>query len=372
MNEKRVDDGLEIMYNFSEAEGNLIHDISHNPGNIDLHIEMELNTVWQQGQGLKVIDNTIIKTEESLEELVNILQLKGELTVEAWVKSSDVNQAGPASIISILNENNESIFSLGQTGNQAFYDYAVGFNSSVTGENGTLEIVSEENFVHPGFHHVIFTRDIDGIEKLYINGLENYSGTREGDLSSWDSGIRLVLANEITGNKPWMGTYYLVAIYSKALTYKEVVQNYHAGCGTLQFKSELVDLKPNVHYYISPFVRTDQGVVYGAAESVLIENVRFLNQSDEADTLLLAVFPNPSQGVFTVEFEDTGRSANNAIIQIADQSGQIMFVKEQRLPSDTYYGQETFDLSGILTSRGLYSVILIMGSKYTARKLIII
>lgn len=372
INDKRVLDRLEVMYDFSENEGSLIHNITNKTsGNIDLHIERELNSIWQKGQGLKVLANTIISSDKSVKDLIDILKQTGEISVETWVKSSNVNQAGPASIVSFSKDDNERIFTLGQNGNLSYFDYVLGFNTLFNETDGTTEIVTSENFVHPGLHHIIFTRDRNGREKLYINGLENYSGISEGDLFSMDSGYKLVLANEITGEKPWLGTYYLLAIYSKALSYQEVNQNYKAGFGTLKFTSALSDLEPNVQYSISPFVRTDQGIVYGEAESIRIENIRIHEELQDKDTLLLAVFPNPSPGIFTVEFEDTGKSASSAIIHIADQSGQIMYVREFPLPSGTYTGQETFDLTGILKSKGFYSVIVIMGSKYSASKLII-
>jgi len=237
--------------------------------------------------------------------------------------------------------------------------------------NGIPEIVTNQSYVNPGLHHVVYTRDVSGNEKLYVNGFENYAGTREGDLN-WDSGYELALANEITGDRPWLGTYYLVAIYGKSLSYKEVARNFEAGLGTFQYKSEVLGLTPNLTYFISPFVRTDQGVVYGDVESVRIENLRIGQLNEAQDTLLMAVFPNPSNGEFTVEFEDTEKTTSSAILQIADQSGQIMFAKRYDLPADIYAWEDTLNLSDVLRNRGIYSVIVIMGSKSASRKLIIV
>jgi hypothetical protein len=112
--------------------------------------------------------------------------------------------------------------------------------------------------------------------------------------------------------------------------------------------------------------------VYGGVESVKIENIRIQNQEEEKDTIMMAVFPNPSNGDFIVEFEDKGKSASSVIINIADPSGQIIYVRNLSLPSGIYSGQETFNLKGIIRSKGFYSVIVIMGSKYAAKKLFII
>jgi hypothetical protein len=73
-----------------------------------------------------------------------------------------------------------------------------------------------------------------GVAKLYINGVERASGTVGGDFSNWDRGFRLALANEFTGNRTWLGEYHLVAIYDRALSPKEVTQNFNNGSNLIQ------------------------------------------------------------------------------------------------------------------------------------------
>ena len=41
--------------------------------------------------------------------------------------------------------------------------------------------------------------------------------------------MKLGLANEVTGDRPWLGTFFLVAIYSRDLSAQEVGQNFKAG-----------------------------------------------------------------------------------------------------------------------------------------------
>jgi hypothetical protein len=369
--EKRVIDDLLLMYDFSESEGTEVHDIS-NTASIDLSADKELNIIWQPGQGLKVADEAILKSTDSPDDLIEAIENSGEITVEAWVKTSAVNQTGPARIITLSTNSDERIFSLGQIGNGSSYRYSAGLNTSLSVENGIPEIVTNENFVNPGLHHIVYTRDMNGNEKLYVNGFESHAGKREGNLNWEDTGYHLALANEITGDRPWLGTYYLVAMYGKSLSYNEVARNFEAGLGKFQYKSEVLGLTPNLTYYISPFVRTDQGVVYGKTESIKIESIRIDGFQEDKDTLLMAVYPNPSSGEFTVEFEDTEKSTSNAVIQITDQSGQILFTKRYNLPADIYAWQETLNLSDVLQNRGIYSVIVIMGSRSAARKLIIV
>jgi hypothetical protein len=81
---------------------------------------------------------------------------------------------------------------------------------------------------------VVFTWDVSSqTATIYINGkLISQSDKKfTGDLSF--SAFELVLANEINiaDGKPrfWLGEMYMVAIYDRALSPKEIVQNYNAG-----------------------------------------------------------------------------------------------------------------------------------------------
>ena len=52
-----------------------------------------------------------------------------------------------------------------------------------------------------------------------------------GDASNWSGQCRLVLGNEVTGDRPWLGTLFLVAIYDRAIALDEVQRNFQAGPG---------------------------------------------------------------------------------------------------------------------------------------------
>jgi hypothetical protein len=57
------------------------------------------------------------------------------------------------------------------------------------------------------------------------------SRTAASDCSNWDEGYQLGLPGEFDrGHRcPWTGKYYLVAIYGRALSASEVVNNFKAG-----------------------------------------------------------------------------------------------------------------------------------------------
>jgi hypothetical protein len=79
--------------------------------------------------------------------------------------------------------------------------------------------------------HVVYTRDASGQATIYLDGLPVSGEQTDGSLDSWDSGYRLLLGNEASGDRPWLGELYLVAIYDRALSEAEVTQNFGAGPG---------------------------------------------------------------------------------------------------------------------------------------------
>ena len=77
--------------------------------------------------------------------------------------------------------------------------------------------------------HVVYTRDQAGKAVLYVNGAVIQSGDVRGDLSDWEDDFRLALGNELTGDRPWLGELYRVALYDRALDAGQIVRLAKAG-----------------------------------------------------------------------------------------------------------------------------------------------
>jgi hypothetical protein len=77
--------------------------------------------------------------------------------------------------------------------------------------------------------HVVYTRDQAGKAVLYVNGAVIQSGDVRGDLSDWDDDFRLALGNELTGDRPWLGELYRVALYDRALDAGQIARLAKAG-----------------------------------------------------------------------------------------------------------------------------------------------
>ena len=81
----------------------------------------------------------------------------------------------------------------------------------------------------PGRTHVAYTRARDGRAAFYLDGREQRHGPVEGEFSNWDAGHRLCLANELTGDRPWLGALHQVALYDRALGAAEIAGRFAAG-----------------------------------------------------------------------------------------------------------------------------------------------
>jgi chitodextrinase len=379
--------GLQALYCFDEGSGNVITDKSGSDHPLDLEIQDPSAVTWLPGQGLRVDGNTIISSQDVPVELINALKSTNEISLEAWIHSGEINQSGPARIISISRDNFNRAATLGQVGNAASYDYSARLNTTQADENGLPEVSTSRNFISLNLHHVVYTRDYKGNENIYINGVPLYSGTRGGDFSSLDGDYFVSIANELSGERPWKGTYYLLAIYNKALFSHEVIKNYAAGPGEIRYTSEL-PVEPNVSYIVAPFALTSQGIVFGNQMDVLVENVLY---NIGEDSLYLALYPNPSNGNFWVHIDCAMHDADDAFLRIADMMGQVIYnsvleelpaiCKENSLidpnaqelgePLDTGFTDIEIPLSGFLND-GIYSVMLIVGNKAVSRRLIVL
>lgn len=220
----RVSRGLLTLYTFEAGVGNHVKDRSDVGRPLDLIMEEKSGIQWGDGT-LTVRSATPIRSKEPATKITSAVKRSGEFSIEAWVKPRDDRQAGPARIVSLSANASERNFTLGQDDNR----YDVRFRTSSTDSNGNPSTASPKKSVVLATTHLVYTRDRSGNARLYIDGRLEASKRVEGELSNWKDEFRLSLADELTGGRPWLGEFYLVAIYSRAITGKEVVQNFEAG-----------------------------------------------------------------------------------------------------------------------------------------------
>ncbi len=163
--------------------------------------------------------------------LINAVKRSGQLTIEAWLSSANVEQTGPARIVSISRDSSSRNVTLGQHESQ----FVLRLRTSATGEQGTPELQTPEGTIVPGeLQHVAVTFDAHRAI-FYVDG-ERVSDTIHfggeggiGTLENWDEAMHLMFGNEFDGNRQWSGALRLVALYNLALSADEVRRNFEVG-----------------------------------------------------------------------------------------------------------------------------------------------
>jgi hypothetical protein len=222
----RVDAGLILLYAFDEASGSTVTDQSGELPRHDLAVADPGNVTWSTDH-LTINAATALSTVGAATKVVTRAQARGELSVEAWIKPANTTQLGPARIVTMGVDPYYRNFLLGQSSDT----YVVRFRAD--GEsgwaNGMPEVITTTGTATAALTHVVLTHKSDGAEVLYVDGVENQTFMRMGGLTQWDATYAIIVANEATNDRAWLGELHLIAIYERALDTGEVQQNFMAG-----------------------------------------------------------------------------------------------------------------------------------------------
>ena len=220
----RVSRGLVALYDFQSPEGAVVKDQAG--GEQPTHLKVaDPKAVRHSADGLEIVGQTLLQSEKSAGQLSQAIKKAGEVTIEAWIRPAKTDQSGPARIVTLSRNANERNFTLGQEGDK----FEVRLRTAKTSTNGIPALASKPGSLRAEWTHVVYTFDRSGQARLYLDGQLSAEQKIGGELSNWDGGFSLGLANELTKDRPWLGTYRLVAIYSRDLSAAEVRQNYRAG-----------------------------------------------------------------------------------------------------------------------------------------------
>ena len=220
----RITRGLQVLYTFDAGSGATIHDRSGTGQPLNLKIEEPASVEWLEG-ALLVRSSTKIISTAPARTISDVAKRSGAITIEAWVRPANDKQEGPPRIVTLSADNSQRNFTLGQQANL----YDVRLRTASTSTNGIPSTATAVGTADTGLAHLVYTRDTAGNATIYINGRQQASKKISGSFANWNDNYRLALANEMTGERPWLGTFYLVAVYSRRLTAPEVTQNFKAG-----------------------------------------------------------------------------------------------------------------------------------------------
>lgn len=222
----RVEAGLILLYDFDEGSGTTVVDQSGVAPTHDLTIADPGNVTWSSDH-LTVGSPTILSTGTPATKVADRVVSSGEITVEAWLKPANATQDGPSRVLSMSTTPYLRNVMLGQEADT----FAVRFRAEGQSDwdNGSPTVFSGAASASTALTHVVFTHSSNGQEVIYIDGFEDTTFTRMGGTGQWDSSYPIVVANEATEDRAWLGELHLIAVYERTLNATEVQQNFGAG-----------------------------------------------------------------------------------------------------------------------------------------------
>jgi hypothetical protein len=225
----RYDADTIAKYEFETGTGLVAYDTSGVDPSADLTITGSVT--WAGGWGVTIgAGGKLQATTASSAKLYNLIQAKGEFSVEAWVAPALV-AADKSYMVSYSGGDTTRNFTLGQTNQQ--YDFLQrGSNSDLNGMP-QLQTPAAADLLQASLQHVVLTYDPVNGRQIYVNGVNaNVPDPQKGGtIANWDSTFALVLGNETSGDRSWQGLIKFVAIHSRAMTAAQVLQNFNAGVG---------------------------------------------------------------------------------------------------------------------------------------------
>ncbi len=226
----RVVDGLSAFYRFDEGAGDTIFDVSGAASPLNLKISDSSAVKWLN-PGIEITKPTIIASSNPATALTALCQESNALTVEVWMEPQSLRQNGPARIVSLSKNNYSRNLTVGQGlwGTQPSDLFDLRLRTTERSANGMPSFSSPAGSAKGGKTHLVITHNKNGRTRIYIDKFIVAETVIPGDFSTWNPRFPLLLANEATGDNPWLGSIYLLAIYQRELTSSEIIQNYSAG-----------------------------------------------------------------------------------------------------------------------------------------------
>jgi PKD repeat protein len=155
------------------------------------------------------------------DKLKTACQKTNQVTVEAVVTISKMDQSGPARIISFSKDSVRRNFTLGQEGK----NIVMRLRTPRTGANGLNPQASVCQITRNEPMHLVVSYYPDNLH-CYLNGELVYQGSDvRGDFSNWEP-CQLILGDEVSGDRNWIGKIQNIAIYNRFVGPEEAGYKY--------------------------------------------------------------------------------------------------------------------------------------------------
>jgi len=317
----RNSDGLVASYNFSSGNKN-VYDISDYIAPVDLTLSAGLNS----NKLKSTKDSKIYISSKPVTKVLQSVKATSEFSVECWLKSSSNFDKDIQQIVALEN-NSGKLFSIFQDNltDKGLHNYFINFRTVSTNPVGKPDFYLNKTFDYQSVKHIVYTRDNNGNESFYVDGVLYNTNVRPSNLDNWTGQFYLVVGGSINGDNKWYGNMYHLSFFNKVLSENQIQQNYKAGAYT------------NFH--------------------------------EENSKLSLNIYPNPASNnvhIKVIPLEKFSSGERTRIV-IVNNLGQILFEKIIQDPS--LVNNYQLDVSNF--PNGFYNVILKSDSQLKIKKFII-
>ena len=221
----RDDSRTLLLYRFTEGQGNVVKDRGKLGQPVDLHIPTPPAVRWLPGQGLTLLEPTMLSSNAAADKL---LPLNRGGAFECWISATTLYpQTGWQG----------TLFSWDATeGAVTRRNLAVGFNSWMlllaTGPGSVLDLKNPFTLQVPGLRlglrHIVITWN--GTKTVtYMNGVRLAENTFNWRTDLWSQNAVIHLGNQVEDPRTYLGTYYMLAIHDRPLSTEQVLRHYQAG-----------------------------------------------------------------------------------------------------------------------------------------------
>lgn len=213
---QRVDAGLLALFDFAERPSD------ESSGRFDLVARGAVEHI--EPSGVRILDDRGVMSSPGPARRIAD-RITDEFTLEAWARPDRLTQHGPARIVS--NSDGQALSEVNFHVGQDRHCLSLRVD---TGGREAEWLLLEDVFDHPQpVWHLVATYE-RGTVQIFVDGeRELEASLPDADLSGWSPEYPLLVGNEVTRNRPFLGDVYLVALYDRALTAREVAQNHDAG-----------------------------------------------------------------------------------------------------------------------------------------------
>lgn len=216
--------GVVALYKFDDFSGTTVADTSGFGVATDLTIADPANATW--GTSSLTLNASTVVSKSDSSKLVNAMQATDAFTADVWVTPANLTQGGPARIVSISASTGSRNMTFGQEADR----WELRVNSTTNSGNGLPALLTSTSLTSTTMYHGVATRDAAGTLRIYVDGVLVQSRTDGGTLADWQIvGREVVLGNEVTLDRPWLGTFHRVVLYDRALSGAEVAGLYAQG-----------------------------------------------------------------------------------------------------------------------------------------------